>query len=233
MSDTYHYEEGAIHNDHKKVLQIGKIGASDIGKLLGAFFSSDIEDAVIEGNDGREFPDFRQAIVDELSALVEKGDWVDGIKADDIKGMLTAVLGRGETPLSDEEAEMSEELNYEAPKINLQQLLKQPWFAEVRSEEKYDAAWTDAFVDALMGSEYGEGIAREWNNGGRLDRCTQIKGYLLGLLKDASVLKGSYDAIAEKANLMDNPRSFSRYMANGKKQPYAQWVKGYVKGEGI
>lgn len=110
MSDTYHYEEGAIHNDHKKVLQIGNVGVSDVGKLLGAFFSSDIEDAVIEGNDGREFPDFRQAIVDELSALVEKGDWVDGITTDDIKGMLTAVLGRGEVALSEEEMEMSEEL---------------------------------------------------------------------------------------------------------------------------
>jgi hypothetical protein len=148
----------------------------------------------------------------------------------DGRGMMEDVDNENE----DENAEpVEEELNFEAPKINLQQLLKQPWFAEVRSEEKYDSKWTDAFVDALMGSEYGEALAREWNNDGRLDRCTQIKGYLLGLLKDAGVLKGSYDAIAEKANLMDNPRSFSRYMANGKKQPYAPWVKGYVKGEGI
>ena len=110
MSDTYHYEEGAIHNDHKKVLQIGSVGVSDVGKLLGAFFSSDIEDAVIEGNDGKDFPDSRQAIVDELSALVEKGDWVEGITAESIKGMLEMVLGMGETPLSDEEKEMSEEL---------------------------------------------------------------------------------------------------------------------------
>ena len=155
------------------------------------------------------------------------------------KGTVTMSDGRGmmedvDNENEDENAEpVEEELNYEAPKINLQQLLKQPWFAEVRSEEKYDSKWTDAFVDALMGSEYGEALAREWNNGGRLDRCTQIKGYLLGLLKDAGALKGSYDAIAEKANLMDNPRSFSRYMANGKKQPYAQWVKGCVKGEEI
>lgn len=155
------------------------------------------------------------------------------------KGTVTMSDGRGmmedvDNENEDENAEpVEEELNYEAPKINLQQLLKQPWFAEVRSEEKYDSKWTDAFVDALMGSEYGEALAREWNNDGRLDRCTQIKGYLLGLLKDAGVLKGSYDAIAEKANLMDNPRSFSRYMANGKKQPYAQWVKGCVKGEEI
>lgn len=54
--------------------------------------------------------DSRKAIADGLFALIEKGDWVDGITADDIKGMLTAVLGMGETPLSDEEEEMSEAL---------------------------------------------------------------------------------------------------------------------------
>ena len=128
---------------------------------------------------------------------------------------------------------VAEELNFFAPTNSLQLLLKQSWFAEARSDEKYTDEWTDAFVEALMGSEYGEGIAREWNNGGRLDRCTQIKGYLLGLLKDAGVLKGSYDAIASKVNLMDKPRTFSRYMSNGKQQPYAQWVEGYVKGEVI
>ena len=112
MSDTYHYEEGAIHNDHKKVLQIGKIGASDIGKLLGAFFSSDIEDAVIDGNNGEGLPGSRQAIIDELMDLAEKGDWVKGISAENIKGMLRNVLGVGETQLSEEETEMSEELWY-------------------------------------------------------------------------------------------------------------------------
>lgn len=110
MSDTYHYEEGAIHNDHKKVLQIGNVGVSDVGKLLGAFFSSDIEDAVIEGNDGKEFPDSRQAIVDELSALAENGDWVNGIKADDIKKMLSAILGLEEGVLTKEQMVLSGKL---------------------------------------------------------------------------------------------------------------------------
>ena len=122
-----------------------------------------------------------------------------------------------------------EELNYFAPTNSLQRLLSQKWFTEMRRDNKYDTAWTNAFVDALMNSEYGEGIARDWYNGGKLNRCTQIKGFLLGLLVDARVLKGSYNAIAEKVNLMDNPRSFSKYMSNGKHQPYAQWVKGYVK----
>ena len=130
--------------------------------------------------------------------------------------------------VQEEQEEQEEELNLDAPMISLQQLLKQPWFAEVRSDERYDEAWTDAFVEALMWSEFGEGIAHEWNNGGKLDRCTQIKGYVIGLLKDAGVLKGSYDAIAEKVNLIDKPRTFSRYMSDGKKQPYALWVKEYV-----
>ena len=110
MSDTYHYEEGAIHNDHKKVLQIGNIGASDVKKLLGAFFSSNIEDAVIEENNGRKLPGSRQTIIDELFALVEKGEWAEGITVGDIKWMLSVVLGMGEVALSEEEMEMSEEL---------------------------------------------------------------------------------------------------------------------------
>ncbi|MCR5064640.1 MAG: hypothetical protein K6A67_02615 [Bacteroidales bacterium] len=54
MSDTYNYDEGSIHNDHKKVLQIGNIGMNDVGKLLGAFFGSNIEDAVIVGDNETE-----------------------------------------------------------------------------------------------------------------------------------------------------------------------------------
>ena len=52
----------------------------------------------------------RTAIADELFALAEKGDWADGVTADDVKGMLAAVLGMGETSLSNEASEMSEEL---------------------------------------------------------------------------------------------------------------------------
>lgn len=48
MSDTYNYEEGAIHNDHKKVLHIGTVGSDDIGKLIGAFFKDDAEEAEVD-----------------------------------------------------------------------------------------------------------------------------------------------------------------------------------------
>lgn len=130
-----------------------------------------------------------------------------------------------------------EELNYFAPTNSLQRLLKQPWFAEVRSDKRYDAAWTDAFVEALMGSEYGEGIARDWAVQGLREKKSQTKGYVIGLLKDVGVLKGSYRGIASKVSIVVNEenkknpyRTFADYMSRGKKQPYADWVKGYAMG---
>ena len=68
-------------------------------------------------------------------------------------------------------------------------------------------------------------IAFEW---GKEDKPLQIKGHIVGLLKDAGVLKGSYDKIAEIISLTQNPRTFSKYMGAGKKQPFADWVKCYV-----
>lgn len=51
MSDTYHYDEGAIHHDHKRVIHIDTIGGADLGRLLGAFFNSNAEDAEIVEDD--------------------------------------------------------------------------------------------------------------------------------------------------------------------------------------
>ena len=135
-----------------------------------------------------------------------------------------------------EKVELSaDEPNYFAPTNSLQLLLKQPWFNDVRGDEKYDTSWTDAFVEALMGSEYGEGIARDWAVQGLREKKAQVRGYVIGLLKDAGVLKGSYRAIAAKVGIVVNEenkkdpyRTFADYMGRGKKQPYAQWVKGYV-----
>ena len=121
-----------------------------------------------------------------------------------------------------------EELSIFAPKKNMQELLKQKWFADVRTDEKYDAEWTDGFIEALMASEHRDGIARDWAVQGKRNKRTQIKGYVVGLLVDAGVLKGSYDGIAARVRLTDDPRSFSRYMGEGKRQVYADWVKEYV-----
>ncbi|MBR1558225.1 MAG: hypothetical protein IJ647_10830 [Prevotella sp.] len=132
---------------------------------------------------------------------------------------------------AEEPKKPQEELNFFAPKKNLQELLKQAWFAEVRTDKKYDATWTDAFIEALMASEYGEGIARQWAVKGARNKRNQLKAYVVGLLKDAGVLKGSYDAIATMIDPNDKKRTLATNMSRGKKQPYADWVKGYVTGK--
>ena len=110
-------------------------------------------------------------------------------------------------------AQNAEPLNYFAPTKNLQELLRQPWFKALRSDARYNQQWTDDFVSALMASEFKDGIAQDWAIQGKRRKVTQIKGYIVGLLSDAGVLKGSYDSIAAKIGLTNDPRSFSRYMS--------------------
>lgn len=47
MSDTYHYEDGANHYDHKRVLHIDKVQGADLQHLVRAFFKDDAEEAEI------------------------------------------------------------------------------------------------------------------------------------------------------------------------------------------
>jgi hypothetical protein len=52
----------------------------------------------------------RQIIFNQLLDLADKGDWVNGVSAEDVKAMLKTVLGLGETQLSAKETEQSETL---------------------------------------------------------------------------------------------------------------------------
>ena len=47
MSDNYHYEDGAKHYDHKKVLHIDKLQGADLQQLMRAFFKDDAEEAEV------------------------------------------------------------------------------------------------------------------------------------------------------------------------------------------
>lgn len=47
MSDSYHYDEGAKHYDHKKVLHIDKVQGADLQQLMRAFFKDDAEEAEV------------------------------------------------------------------------------------------------------------------------------------------------------------------------------------------
>lgn len=123
------------------------------------------------------------------------------------------------------------ELNYFAPTINLQLLLKKDWFKEFRTSEMYNEEWTNGFISALMTTQWKNDIAKGWGGNGKREKKAQIEGYIIGLLKDAGVLKGSYKSIAERLGIQDvDVLTTRRYMHMGRKQPYKDWVLSYVSG---
>lgn len=119
------------------------------------------------------------------------------------------------------------ELNYFAPTKNLKMLFREEWFGMLTTDEgKYSSKWTDPFVDALMSSEWRELIAQEWDS---KERRLMLKCMVIGVLKDAGVLRGSYNSIARLLDMDDeNPATLAKYMGLGKKQPFAEWITQYV-----
>lgn len=132
MSDSYHYEDGAIHNDHKRVLHIDKVQGADLQQLIRGFFKEDAEEAeVVEEevevqsasqqknvscfteehyvDDERRLAASRKKIWQQLQALVEKGDWMPPMTAEGIRQVMTTALGTGR-PLTDKEMEGSRAL---------------------------------------------------------------------------------------------------------------------------
>ncbi len=120
-----------------------------------------------------------------------------------------------------------EELNYFQPILHLKNMLKGEWFKTCRTDEKYGQQWCEEFVDSLMASEYKDGIARDWAVKGR-SKKELIRSYVVGCLKDAGVLEGSYDAIARAIWGTNKYRSHAIHFGQGKKQPYHLWIKDYV-----
>lgn len=80
MSDSYHYEDGAKHYDHKKVLHIDKLQGADLQQLMRAFFKDDAEEAeVLEelsddvDQEGVEEPEEKEELGENVvTDLVEK-----------------------------------------------------------------------------------------------------------------------------------------------------------------
>ena len=124
--------------------------------------------------------------------------------------------------------EDKEVLNYFAPTKHLKVLLKAEWFGMLTTDDKkYDAAWCDRFVDGLMASEHRDHIAGEW---AVTDKRLKLKCMVIGGLKDAGVLRGSYNSIAKLLDIDDeNAETLAKYMGLGKKQPYADWISDYIK----
>ena len=119
-----------------------------------------------------------------------------------------------------------ENTEYFAPYFHIKKMLRETWFEKLRADCKYNGSWADAFADALVRSEHGLQIVNDWSEKGN-----QIKGYVLGCLKEAGVFKSdvSNDRIARDAGIMSNTRSFGKYIGKeSQEQPYAEWIKKHV-----
>lgn len=113
----------------------------------------------------------------------------------------------------------------------LKSVLNDDWFEEVRTHQRYTKKWREAFVEALLKSEYGWEIAKAWEDGNKRE---PLKGYVVGCLKDAGVISGAYDQIAKQMGYdEDSYRTFSRNLGRGKNQPYNLWIKEYVENSKV
>ena len=120
-----------------------------------------------------------------------------------------------------------EEKNYFAPMKNLEMLLKGDWFKECRTDGKYNAKWIDGLVEALMESEWKDLIADEWSV---KNKRLMLKCKIIGVLKDAGVLRGSYNQLSKVLPDKGGKKaaSLAEYMGKGKHEPYADWITAYV-----
>ena len=99
----------------------------------------------------------RQEFLDQLLALVDKGDWKhDGI-ADGVKQMVLTVLGQGETPLTGKEAEMSETLWHllENGRGDRVRIVWQNWVGYLDDKKLFPLKGSPALNKDFFGDEEG------------------------------------------------------------------------------
>ena len=118
-------------------------------------------------------------------------------------------------------------LNFVAPKLALQEVLKGEWFESVVTDKnKYSFIWRQLMVEALMKTKWAKDVATEW---AEENKRLQVKFAFIGALKDVGVLDCSYNALASKFTItgIDNA-SLAKYMGYGKKKSYFEWLREYV-----
>lgn len=109
MSDSYHYEDGAKHYDHKKVLHIDKLQGADLQQLMRAFFKDDAEEAeVLEelsadvDQEGQKEPEEKVELgEDALTELVEKLKPIFFNNENDVRLFLKEISGMKDKDITD------------------------------------------------------------------------------------------------------------------------------------
>ena len=118
-----------------------------------------------------------------------------------------------------------------APAIITKQILTRSEVLEqVTDRQKYTVQWIEQFIDDLMASKFGKGIAADWANSKKRNK---IPALIAGTLISAGVFKCSKPelarAIRKGYDFHVSIDSYSTYMGCKKEQPYLEWVQNYVK----
>ena len=109
MSDSYHYEDGAKHYDHKKVLHIDKLQGADLQQLMRAFFKDDAEEEeVLEelsddvDQEGVEEPEEKEELGENVvTDLVEKLKPIFFNNENDVRLFLKEISGMKPNSITD------------------------------------------------------------------------------------------------------------------------------------
>ena len=133
-----------------------------------------------------------------------------------------------EEPIVTKTENAEKKLNYYAPQAMITELLSKQWFDEVCTKKsEFTTKWREDMMAALMKSEYGKDVATEW---AAPNKRIQVKCKLVGALKDAGVIKGSYNSLAPRLGIDEiESASLAKYMGEGKKQSYFEWLKEYAQ----
>lgn len=125
-------------------------------------------------------------------------------------------------------------LTAENPMVGLKSLLGAEWFHDMCKSPKFDEDWCDMFVNALLASEHGEAITRDWKQKSQI-----MMGYVIGSLKAAGVFRDySNLSIAKEIltpyygemekELKKKSSTFANYMGQAKDAFFHVWVVKYV-----
>ena len=110
---------------------------------------------------------------------------------------------------------------------SLTRLMQQDWFKDFRTDTKYDHAWIEKFVSALLASEHQQELLAIWQDA---DKRLTLKGNIIGCLNKAGIIDGSDLSIAAaimQGQEKDN-KTFASYMGRGRKRPFFDWICEYV-----
>ena len=106
-------------------------------------------------------------------------------------------------------------------------LMMQDWFKAFRTDKKYDDDWIKQLMTDLLNSEHRQTLLGIWQHP---KKRPWLKAALIGCVRDAGILKGSYLKIATaiiNGSQKDN-NNFSNYMGQGKNEPFFEWFVDYV-----